>query len=51
VKEDVLEQVDDYLKFNIGFRPRTDHPDYVVSEDAVRSDVDVVGYQPPPYWA
>jgi hypothetical protein len=54
VKEDVLEQVvDDYLKFkgyftthNVGFRPRSDHPDYVVAEDSVRSDVDVVGYHP-----
>ena len=54
VKEDVLEQiVDDFLKFNgyltthnVGFRPRSDHPDYVPAQDAVRSDVDVVGYHP-----
>lgn len=54
MKEDVLEQVvDDYLKFNgyftthnVGFRPRTDHPDYGASYDSVRSDVDVVGYHP-----
>jgi hypothetical protein len=54
VKEDVLEQVvDDYLKFkgyftthNVGFRPRLDHPEYVGSQDSVRSDVDVVGYHP-----
>ena len=54
MKEDVLEQVvDDYLKFkgyftthNIGFRPRADHPRYVVADDSVRSDVDVVGYHP-----
>jgi hypothetical protein len=54
MKEDVLEQVvDDYLKFNgyftthnIGFKPRSDHPDYVAAQDSVRSDVDVVGYHP-----
>lgn len=54
MKADVLEQVvDDYLKFkgyltihNVGFRPHAGHPDYVGAEDAVRSDVDVVGYHP-----
>lgn len=54
VKEDVLEQVvDDYLKFkgyftvhNVPFRPRPSHPQYVVAEDSVPSDVDVVGYHP-----
>jgi hypothetical protein len=54
VKEDVLEQiVDDYLQFdgyftthNVRFRPRPDHPDYVVADDSVPSDVDVVGYNP-----
>lgn len=54
VKEDVLEQVrDDYLKLkgyftthNVGFRPPLDHPDFVMSEDSVRSDTDVVGYHP-----
>jgi hypothetical protein len=54
MKEDVLEQVvDDYLKFkgyftthNVAFRPRSDHPQYVGSQDSVRSDVDVVGYHP-----
>jgi hypothetical protein len=54
VKEDVLEQiVDDYLKFggyftthNVRFRPSVDHPDYVRAQDAVPSDVDVVGYHP-----
>lgn len=54
MKEDVLEQVvDDYLKFNgyftthnVRFRPRTDHPDYVSTEDSVSSDIDVVGYHP-----
>jgi hypothetical protein len=54
MKEDVLEQiVDDYLKFegyftthNVRFRPPADHPDYVVADDSVPSDVDVVGYHP-----
>ena len=52
--EDVLEQiVDDYLKFNgyltihnVGFRRRPDHQDYDVGQDSVRSDIDVVGYDP-----
>ncbi len=54
MKEDVLEQVvDDYLKFkgyftthNVTFRPRSDHPKYVGTQDSVRSDVVVVGYHP-----
>lgn len=54
MKEDVLEQiVDDYLQFkgyftihNVRFRPGQDHPDYVRRDDAVHSDVDVVGYHP-----
>jgi hypothetical protein len=54
VKEDVLEQiVDDYLQFkgyftrhNVRFRPRLDHLEYVSNQDAVPSDVDVVGYAP-----
>ena len=54
MKEDVLEQiVDDYLQHrgyftqhNVRFRPRLDHPDYVSSQDSVRSDVDVVGIDP-----
>ncbi len=54
MKEDVLEQiVEDYLQFegyftvhNVGFRPRKDHPDYVTTQDSVRSDVDVVGFHP-----
>jgi hypothetical protein len=54
VKEDVLEQiVDDYLQFkgyftthNVRFRPSPDHPDFVKKDDAVYSDVDVVGYHP-----
>ncbi len=54
MKEDVLEQiVDDYLQFmgyftthNVRFRPRAAHPDYVRTADSVRSDVDVVGFNP-----
>src|SRR4051812_20718435 len=54
MKEDVLEQVvDDYLKFkgyftthNVRFKPRANHPEYVQSQDAVPSDVDVVGVDP-----
>jgi hypothetical protein len=54
MKEDVLEQVvDDYLKFkgyltthNVRFRPNADHLDYVQRADSVRSDVDVVGFNP-----
>lgn len=54
MKEDVLEQiVDDYLQFdgyftmhNVRFRPSPDDPDYERAQDAVPSDVDVVGYHP-----
>ncbi len=54
MKQDVLERVvDDFLKFNgystthnVAFRPRSDHPEYVGTQDSVRSDVDVVGYHP-----
>jgi hypothetical protein len=54
VKEDVLEQiVDDYLHFrgyftthNVRFKPRRYHPEYNSKQDAVASDVDVVGYNP-----
>jgi hypothetical protein len=54
MKEDVLEQiVDDYLQWrgyftihNVGFRPASDHPDHDRRADSVRSDVDVVGFNP-----
>ena len=54
MKEDILEQVvDDYLQFkgyftihNVRFRPRRDHCEYVTSQDAVHSDVDVVAFHP-----
>jgi hypothetical protein len=54
MKEDVLEQiVDDYLQLkgyftihNVKFKPSSDHPHYVATEDRVASDVDVVGLHP-----
>jgi hypothetical protein len=54
MKEDVLEQiVDDYLNFegyftthNVRFRPEPGCEGYVVADDSVPSDVDVVGYNP-----
>ena len=59
MKEDVLEQiVDDYLQFdgyftmhNVRFRPSPDDPDYGRAQDAVPSDVDVVGLPPGEGWA
>ena len=54
MKEDILEQVvDDYLqtqgyftRHNIKFRPRKSHAEYRVKDDAVPSDIDVLGYSP-----
>ena len=54
MKEDVLEQiVDDYLKLkgyftihNVKFKPSPDHPDYKRNQDAVASDIDVLGVNP-----
>jgi hypothetical protein len=53
MKEDVLEQSDDYLKFsgyfttyNVSFRPRKNHPEYVSNQDSVHCDVDVAGLHP-----
>ena len=54
MKEDVLEQVvEDYLQFrgyltthNVRFKPRSDHPEFKRTADAVASDVDVLGYHP-----
>ncbi len=53
-KEDMLEQiVEEYLlhggyfvQHNLKFRPREDHPDFVVSQDSNHSDIDVIGYNP-----
>jgi len=54
MKEDVLEQiVEDYLQLhgyftmhNVRFKPSADHPDYVRQNDAVPSDIDVLGVNP-----
>jgi hypothetical protein len=54
MKEDILEQlVDDYLKFNgfftvhnVKFKPAKTHPEYLTKDDAVASDVDVIGFHP-----
>jgi hypothetical protein len=54
MKEDILEQlVDDYLQLkgfftihNVKFRPARDDRRYVVQQDAVHSDVDVVAFNP-----
>ena len=53
-KEDVLEQiVEEYLlhkgyfvRHNIKFRPREDHPDFKRNQDSNHSDIDVLGYHP-----
>ncbi|MDR3422798.1 MAG: hypothetical protein P4L80_16400 [Xanthobacteraceae bacterium] len=50
-KEDILEQiVEEYLahegyfvRHNIKFLPKKDHPDFVSKEDSNHSDIDVVG--------
>lgn len=53
-KEDILEQlVEEYLihngyfvRHNIKFLPRKDHPDFVKNQDSNHSDIDVLGYNP-----
>ena len=53
-KEDILEQiVEEYLlhrgyfvRHNIKFRPRKNHPDFILIQDSNHSDIDVVGYHP-----
>ncbi len=53
-KEDILEQlVEEYLihrgyfvRHNIKFKPRKDHPDFIANEDSNHSDIDVIGYHP-----
>jgi hypothetical protein len=53
-KEDILEQlVEDYLihkgyfvRHNIKFLPRKNHPKFEVKEDSNHSDIDVLGYNP-----
>lgn len=54
MKEDVLEQVvEDYLQLrgyftqhNLRFKPNSSHADFIQRDDAVSSDVDVIGYNP-----
>ena len=54
MKEDILEQlVDDYFiskgyftMHNVKFRPDRSHPDYIQNQDAVFSDIDLIGYNP-----
>ena len=54
MKEDILEQVvDDYLqakgyftRHNVRFRPGKDRADFVLSDDSVASDIDVIGVNP-----
>ena len=53
-KEDILEQiVEEYLiqkgyfvQHNIKYRPRKDHPNYIVNKDSVYSDIDIIGVHP-----
>ena len=53
-KEDILEQiVEEYLvhkgyfvRHNVKFRPREDHPDFIPTQDSNYSDIDVIGYNP-----
>ena len=53
-KEDILEQlVEEYLlhkgyfvRHNLKFKPRADHPDFETRQDSNHSDIDVIGYHP-----
>ena len=53
-KEDILEQiVEEYLlhrgyfvRHNIKFLPRKNHPSYVANQDSNHSDIDVLGFNP-----
>lgn len=53
-KEDILEQlVEEYLlhrgyfvRHNVKFLPRKDHPDFVSAQDSNHSDIDVIGFNP-----
>ena len=53
-KEDILEQlVEEYLlhqgyfvRHNVKFRPRRNHPDFISNQDSNHSDIDVIGYHP-----
>ena len=51
-KEDILEQiVEEYLthegyfvRHNVKFLPRKDHPEFVLNQHSNHSDIDVIGY-------
>lgn len=53
-KEDILEQlVEEFLihkgyfvRHNVKFLPRRDHPDFISNQDSNHSDIDVIGYNP-----
>ena len=53
-KEDILEQlVEEYLthkgyfvRHNIKYLPRKDHPDYITKQDSNHSDIDVLAFHP-----
>lgn len=53
-KEDILEQlVEEYLihkgyfvRHNVKYLPRVDHPDFVKNQDSNHSDIDVLGHNP-----
>jgi len=53
-KEDILEQlVEEYLlhqgyfvRHNVKFLPRRDHPDFISKQDSNHSDIDVIGFHP-----
>lgn len=53
-KEDILEQpVEEYLlhqgffvRHNVKFLPRRDHPDFISNQDSNHSDIDVIGLHP-----
>jgi len=53
-KEDILEQIAEeyyasngfFVRHNVKFKPRTDHPDFVVNQDSNHSDIDVLALDP-----
>ncbi|MGV8934178.1 MAG: hypothetical protein ACOH1I_06125 [Gallionellaceae bacterium] len=53
-KEDILEQlVEEFLihkgyfvRHNVKFLPKKDHPEFISNQDSNHSDIDVVGYNP-----
>ena len=54
IKEDILEQIVEgylihkgyFVRHNIKFKPRPDHPDFHSKKDSNHSDIDVMGYHP-----